>query len=72
MKKLILSCLKMNLCVCVRKLVVPDQGSTNFMRSDEHACNVHAKRFLHAHKSIKTPLSSTTMLFKVIFVSENT
>ena len=39
------------------------QGSINCMHDER---NVHAKRFSRAHKSIKTPLSSTPMLFKVM------
>ena len=41
-------------------------GSTNCMHGDERARKkVFACTKLHARKSIKTPLSSTPMLFKV-------
>ena len=43
-----------------------DQDSTNSAHHDKHGCNMYTKRFLCAHKSIKTPLSSTPMLFKVL------
>ena len=41
------------------------------MHGDERGDNVHAKRFscaqnYHANKSLKTPLISTLMLFKVV------
>ena len=46
------------------------QGSTNSAHSDKHACNVHTEVFactkLQARKSIKTSLSSTPILFKVV------
>ena len=45
--------------------VMEIQGSTNCAPGNERARNVHANRFLRARKSIKTPLSSTPMLFKV-------
>ena len=41
------------------------QGLTICTHGDEHARNVHAKRFSGARKSIKTPLSRTPMLFKL-------
>ena len=48
----------------------PKQGLTNCAQGDERARNVHAEVFactkLRARKSIKTPLSSTPMLFKVL------
>ena len=42
------------------------QDSTNCKHGEECACNMHIKMFLHACKSMKTPLSSTWMLFKVV------
>ena len=46
--------------------VMEVQGSTNCAHANERARNVHANRFLRARKSIRTPLSSTPMLFKVL------
>ena len=43
----------------------PWQGSTNCVHGYEPPRKVCTKRFLRARKSIKTPLSSTPMLFKV-------
>ena len=43
------------------------QGLRNCMHSYEHVCKeVFACTKLHARKSIKTPLSSTPMLFKIV------
>ena len=49
------------------------QGLANCMRGDEHARNVHTKRFSRARKSNKTSLSSAPMLFKLLsyFVPES-
>ena len=47
-------------------LTITIQGSINCAHGDKLARNVHAKRFSRARKSIKTPLSSTPMLFKVV------
>ena len=45
---------------------IKQQGSINYMHREDCARNVIAKRFLHAHKSIKTPLSSTPIVFKIV------
>ena len=51
-------------------LLFISQGSTNCTHSDKHAHNMHTEVFaymkLHARKSIKTSLSITPIVFKVV------
>ena len=62
---------------CIQKHRLAVQGLTNCTYNDEHAHNIHVKRFLgaqklHACESIKTLSSRTWMLWwRVVSVSES-